>query len=263
MRKNLFLAYIRDLLTNPSMYFSIIIVAGLLIFSCNWEISIANWNSGIALFINHGFIKMVCYIVACFPLIGSFCDEYKNQYIRSIVTRLCIKKYTFSKYWACFISAFLVLFIGIFLGMTVMGIVNGVPIKHPTEDSGSIISFVELEQTGIPILMFIVRLLIYSLFGAFYACIGLTISVLIPNKFLTFTVPFVISFVLEEIGWYVKDLMPRCFNLFHLDAGEKIFLEQNVIINIVYSVAFSIFISYLVYIIFNKLVEKRVSCELN
>lgn len=260
MGKHLFSAYIKETFTSIRLYAGAVIVSLIVFFVFYGEYfeGFADLNNATGLFLTISFMRIIAYTPACLPIIAGFCDDCKHQYIRSIVARSGVKRYTAAKFASGFISAFLVVFLGMMIAMSILSI------NHPVAGinaGGELAPYSQFELMGVPALTFIVRDFIFALYGAMYASAGFVIASLIPNKFLTFAVPPVLCFICEETGYALN--LPPYINLYNLDVAITIFRDRGWLFNFLYTVFFALVIAFALYIIFDKLVEKRVRCELN
>lgn len=259
MKRHIFRAYMKEIFITPGLYAGIAIVAAIVIFVCTVETRGGFLTTQISLFLGLSAMKTVALLPACLPIISGFCDDCKHQYLRLIVSRSGVRKFTIAKFTAGFISAFLVLAGGITLAMLILSF------KFPLSDApipGNIYyGYYEFLPMGMPAMIVITLGGIYATYGAFYASVGLLTAAYMPNKFLVFATPFAVGFAFEELSYGFQ--LPAFISFYNLDVGVKIFEEASLTFNIVYTVAVALVFTVLLYFVFHKIVEKRVRCEID
>lgn len=255
-------SYFKEMFLTPGLYISILLVVVLTLFSCKYEGHGGTVNDCIALFVSGNFTKTVACIPAALPVIVTFCDDCKHQYLRPIVTRCGVKKYTRAKFLASCVSSYLVLAIGIIIAMLILSIYTPITCD-PTFSEFGYGPYAAFETMGLPALTFITRACIFSAYAAVYTLVGLVVAALIPNKFLVFAVPFASSFLFQEMSFPLYGVIPDCFNIASLQLGIEIFEGKGMLFNAVYSILIPVIIASALYLLFNYLVEKRVRCELD
>ncbi len=146
-------------------------------------------------------------IFCALPFADSFCEDFNSGYIRSMVSRVGIKKYAFTKCFSVALSG----------GMVMAGIIAvtilycGILADSP--DTPEAIAFMRnsiwmrsgiiFVMNGVPYLL--LRILFGFLFGCVWSLIGLLTSSILTNKYVTYIAPFVLYqllwFVLSETMW--------------------------------------------------------------
>ena len=132
---------------------------------------------------------------AIFPLIPyatSFVDDLQSGYIRSILMRTGIRRYSRMRILSVALSGGLTIFLPFFMIFAIITII-GVP---TTTDNVSEV-FLDLiwspyVTVGGGILVMAAKLLLAFLFGAVWALFGLLISTIVSNRYVTIIAPFVI-----------------------------------------------------------------------
>ena len=142
------------------------------------------------------FFRMIVLILAALPFSTSFCDDWENRYIRSIIIRVGTKKYALSKFICCFIGALLA---GT-LGLLLLVLITLPFVGHLVPAQNSLImANASAESTGINWILsqhqyalWILAISFYkSLEGCVFAELGLVVSVKMTNSFLTLSMPVI------------------------------------------------------------------------
>ncbi len=269
MKKHIISLYIKEVFITPGLYIAILAVAALTFFSCTYEANGGYLNMTVQAFVIEGnFTKNIYSVVAVLPMIATFCDDCKHQYLRPIVARCGVRKYAFAKFIASALSAYLVVAGGILLATGIMATYTpitesaDIPAEYSTIGIGP---FKEFETMGLPALTFITQSLIFSAYAAVYALMGLVIAAFIQNKFLTYASPFALSFIIAEIGYHATYAynFPKYLNILYLQGARELFEQKSMLFNAVYDLMFAVIIAAVLYFIFRYAVEKRVKCEIS
>ena len=261
MKKRLFPQYIKEIFSSPKFYISVLIITAIALLgnaTNNQKGSLCEFAASSPGF---GFFRIVAYVPACLPFITSFCDDYTNRYVRAVVVRSGVRRYSLSKFAAAFLSAFISLFLGFALVLFILSF------KLPLFDvfnNQSFIVYGYFISHGMPVVYILIKVFIYSLWGATYAVMGLVVSAVIPNKFLTFATPYAACSILDEIGYGLR--LPHYLNTLHLGVGERVFGGSVTVpdglgmtlLNFGYTVLFAAVLCLLLYLAFDILVERRV-----
>ena len=132
---------------------------------------------------------------AIFPLIPyatSFVDDLQSGYIKSILMRTGIKRYSRMRMMSVALSGGLTIFLPFFMIFAIITII-GIP---TTSDNVSEV-FLNLiwspyVTVGGGILVMAAKLVLAFLFGAVWALFGLLMSTIVSNRYVTIIAPFVI-----------------------------------------------------------------------
>ncbi len=146
-------------------------------------------------------------IFCALPFADSFCEDFNSGYIRSVVSRTGVKKYALTRCLSVALSGGLVM-----AGIITVTIIHcGILADSP--DTPESISFMRnsiwmrsgiiFVMNGIPYLL--LRVLFGFLFGCVWSLIGLLISTVLTNKYVTYIAPFILYqmlwFLLNETMW--------------------------------------------------------------
>lgn len=129
-----------------------------------------------------------------FPFADSFCEDYNSGYFRFITTRVGIKSYSLQRCLTVSFTGGIVMAFMVFFALVVCAILANQPETFETAlfMSGSIWwrMGIILKYNGI--FLILCKTLLGFLFGCLWALVGLTVSTIIVNKYVTLIVPFVI-----------------------------------------------------------------------
>ncbi len=161
-------------------------------------------------------------IFCVLPFADSFCDDYSSGYGRFIAIRCGKKKYSLCRCFSVALS-------GGFVISTIMAATEVLCFllagQQETADSMSFLSasvwyklgLVSPENVGV---MCVLRIAVAFLFGALWALVGLCVSVIVPNKYVTLAAPF----VLYQFLWFVLSESP--FNPVYQFRGDSNFIPS-------------------------------------
>ncbi len=163
-------------------------------------------------------------VVFCvLPFAESFCEEYNSGYYHYITIRTGPKRYAAQR---CISSAL--------SGGIVMGVIMAATIAfclvfaHHGSVSLDDLSFMTntlwgrsgLLQVWNGNLVYLLRVFVAFLFGCVWALVGLAVSVLITNRYITLVVPF----VLYQFLWFLLGESP--FNPVYMFRGDSSFIPS-------------------------------------
>lgn len=133
-------------------------------------------------------------ILAVLPSATMFCDEYNAGYIKSILVRTSRKNYTLETVACALISGGLAVMLPSLLsGLFFMWIGEpNVAGKYDTYLSESIFAGIQYVFNGG--LVFVLYQVFAFIFGAVWACVGLSISSILPNRYVALAAPFALYF---------------------------------------------------------------------
>lgn len=141
------------------------------------------------------------------PYADSFCDDYNSGSIYNIVSRSGIKKYSLIRGITVFVSGGIVMAIILLVTILFCGLLSDLP------DTPETVQFMDKTiwvRSGIIYVMngnlyLFLRIVLGFLFGGLWSLVGLFISTLICNRYVTYIAPFVIYqfmwFVFDETKW--------------------------------------------------------------
>lgn len=261
-KKRLLSLYLAEIIKSPLLYIS----AGIILAVLSLEGFIIVPKGGtlydVVRAMSYDFTTKVTYIAACLPFILSVCDDCTNQYIRAIVVRSGVRKYSSSKFCAGVISAFAALFLGMFSFAVISSFKT--LLYDPRIEIQSSYAFGFFDTIGLYWIPVIFACIIFAAYGAMYACFGMLIAAAVPNKFAAAITPILLAFFVDEMCWYFA--IPQGLNFTELATGTILFNGESLAgaaLNFIYPIFVTLVIEFGVYIIFDKLIELRVNCEIN
>lgn len=142
-------------------------------------------------------------IFCVFPFADSFCEDYISGYYNSITLRVGGKRYAASRCLSVAVSGAIAMSFIMLSAILLCCIFAG---QIETTDS---IAFMTSKIWGNPnfalfgsgIMLYACRVLLFALFGALWALVGLLTSTIITNKYTTVILPF-IAF---QVSWFILD----------------------------------------------------------
>lgn len=149
------------------------------------------------------FAALFCVI----PFADSFCEDYNSGYINPIVQRIGVKRYAWQKCLSTALSG------GILMGLVVLSVLLFCFFAADAPDNAETVRFLSqslwgrqnllLRWSGLGFLA--LRVLFAFLFGTLWASVGLCISTMVVNRYVTFIAPFVIYqslwFLISDGPW--------------------------------------------------------------
>lgn len=204
----------------------------------------------IDLMINLSMFKKIIVFFAAVPFVTAFYEDYSSKYINSVVLRSGENKYIISNIICCVTSGFSAVFFGIAAFFMMLSFFYP---SQPYETIG-IYSGVALNH---PMLYVLIIASIFSLYASIWTAAGLTLSSLIPNKYIALGSPLILGYILEEL----TDRFPVYFNLYKLSHAYEVF-ENSVILNYLYTIAVFLFVITVSGCIFSYVVKRRIRNEM-
>lgn len=184
-----------------------------------------------------------------YPFADSFCKEYTSKYAYFIVRRIGIKKYSHKKSISVFLS-----------GAIVMTAIVGITIyiclltanQPDTEITAQFMQRTIWAELGVLVnrqeLLIGMKLILAFLFGGLWALIGLVISILIPNQYITLIAPF----VLYQFLWFT--LEGKAVNPVYMLRGDS-----NYIPSFAFAILWQLMLITVCYLVACIGIRKRVS----
>lgn len=161
-------------------------------------------------------------IFCVLPFAESFCEDLNSGYISSITTRIGVKKYAKKRCISVALSGGIVSAAIMLVTILICVIGAGQP---DTEETVSFMSNTPWAKMGIILtahgaVLYTLRVFTAFLFGMLWALVGLAVSVVIPNRYVTLIMPFVIYQVL----WFL--LEETAFNPVYMFRGDSNFIPS-------------------------------------
>lgn len=174
------------------------------------------------------------FIVTIIPYAGAFCDDYNSGFLIPFMGRTTGMGYAVGTASACGVSAFLCTFLGQVICLLFYNIF--IPLNNHSQYTYSDYSLVEAGRYILFLLCFIV---LYSLRAAFFALVSLLVSTFVKNKYIIFSIPLIMYFLLMKFGYGVLNL-PGYLNVLGIYFGFT-FGEDNEVISVLYAMSFTVF----------------------
>lgn len=181
-------------------------------------------------------------IFCVIPFAGSFCEDYNSGYINFTILRTGVSKYAFQRCTTVLLSG------GILMSSVVSATIAVCAVLANAPDTEETIAFMRhtiWAREGVilmchGLIFSILKILLAFLFGAVWAGVGLVISVLSANSYVTYICPFVIY----QILWFA--LEGSAFNPEYYLRGDADFIPsfgfaviyQSILIAICFLVSF-------------------------
>lgn len=146
--------------------------------------------------------KKLLAVFAAVPFCASFCSDWNCQYIKPVIVRCGLKRYTISKVAACFLSAFATVFLGLCLFILLFLTKQPLYPDQPASEF-ALPPFGSLVKSPIPALYILAEVCVLSMACALWAVVGLAISAYIPNRFVAIATPLIASYLLERLTGYL------------------------------------------------------------
>lgn len=159
-------------------------------------------------------------LAATFAYSSSFCFDLNTRMSNFIVIRTSTGKYAISKYISASLSGGISVCLGVFLFLIFLN--TNVPIKIINTGEYLLPAFKQLLIANNIKLYFLCVFLVIFMNGAFWSCLGMSISSFLPNKYIAYTSPFITAFVFIELVVSLK--LPPWLNIVsigicHFDFG--------------------------------------------
>lgn len=156
------------------------------------------------------------------PYAWSFCDDYNSGYLKGITARIGAKKYSLQRCLVVMLSGGL-LMAAIFL--IVHLVCAGLANLPETEETAAFLSRTIWARMNLlfaanGLVLSALRVLLAFLFGSVWALAGLTVSVFLPNRYVTLIAPFVVY----QILWLL--LEGNAFNPVYQLRGDSNYLPS-------------------------------------
>ncbi|HOV40392.1 MAG TPA: hypothetical protein PLM59_01245 [Oscillospiraceae bacterium] len=190
-------------------------------------------------------------VLAVLPATTLFCEDYNSGYIKSILLRANKKKYNFETLACSSIAGGLAVFLPSLIS-SLFFIIIGKP--HLADDFSSNIFdesfFAPIQFIWGGGLVVAILLILAFIFGAVWSNIGLCISAVITNRYVTLAAPFAVYFASHL-------LLYRLNGLLFLSPVNMLMPIADFLPNIIYPFAYQGILLLVTFIIFPKFTERR------
>ncbi len=243
-------AYFYKALHSPNLYIGFAGVIMLCLLSLN------GWHNGIDVMTDmnllieiEGYRKVFVILAAC-PFAANFSEEWNKSVTLQYVTRKNVRRYAAANVVICYISAFIVVFVGLTLFAVSLSIFKDFynPITIPMKPYGEFI------YMGIPFLTTVSQNFVYASSCAMWAVMGQMLSAFFPSKYIAICSPFVFCYVIERLTFNFPDML----NLYYISVS---YLNMNAVPALLYGNILFMAIAVICAVIFISTVEKRVHNE--
>ncbi len=238
--------------TNWRIY---VCIAGIILicFCIKWDSSMRGALWAIEQITGISNISYLMAIVAAFPTICCFCDDWLGHYTFPAVSRSGKNTYLHAKILTAYFTSFFITFIGIMIyEFAELLWLN--PEQEANVSSEQL--YYDILQLS-PVLFIMVRVMLYSTVIALQSLMGLMISAILPNRFVAVLSPVVMYICFENI----TDILPKNFNISTIEGGWKV-LEAGSAGNIIFSLCMILFYAVIIASIFCKIAGGRIKNEI-
>lgn len=151
-------------------------------------------------------ISQLFSLTATFAYSASFCVDWQSRFDYLLIARSKKNMYLLSKCLATVIAGGMSVALGALLYMGALCMIQPeiLPPESLIEMQFSWQAFGDLLVQGKAGLFFGAYLLIIFLQAAFFACLGLTASAYLPNKYVAYIVPFILGFFMNQAANILK-----------------------------------------------------------
>lgn len=166
--------------------------------------------------------------VATLPYGYKFIDEYNSNFFRFSLSRSSYKKYALSKTVAVVVSAFLAVFLGLVLCVSLFSIIAK-PIDINDVEYVQLYDALRQGRTyggllDINVYLYILTYIFFmSLFASLWPVLGMISSTYIKNRYVSLVMPFIVFFLSWQVGNRLISFVPqlaRFFTLANVYYGE-------------------------------------------
>lgn len=254
-------AYIKRILTSKVFYLSILCVVFVMCSGINFRNLPYGVLAQLESTLDLGSYRKMILLFSSMPFVSFYAAESGTNMDRQIISRSSLKSYLNSHICLCFLTAFFVSFLGMFLSALILSV------KYPLYVEGSYVIYGLTEQHPIQQLsqssdtfmaFFLLKGIIYSFSMGIWALSGIAISAIINNTFVATVSPLVFSYVLEFFTIDSK-IFP---DLWHLSLCYTV-VSENLWISIGYIVGVFFVVGLLFSIVFRIFVTRRVHNEIH
>ncbi len=203
-------SYIFKLLHSPYLYAAMAGILGLCLFFANAELGGQKGLNGmdvcvdISLLLQYNGYQRFFMVLGAIPFAANFADEWGSKAIINCVTRKGAFDYAVSNVVVCFISTLVTIFVPLIifaaLDCTTKVAYNDINPPDPT-------AYGVFQAMGLPFLTIVFLILTYSLSGAMWSVMGMTLSAFFPSKYIAIGSPFIFCNVLERLTDYNPPLL--------------------------------------------------------
>ncbi|UUX34343.1 hypothetical protein [Fundicoccus culcitae] len=242
------------LLTKWSLI-SLVLASAIFIFTMYTSINEQGIIYLVEIFIGLSYTKKLFIVAITIPLARLYVDDVNNKYLNYVINRTSIKRYSLNKVLVSFLGAF-ILSIGSFGIVVFIFSLIGLPIYSRIDllRLNQYSYYVDLIENGHTIFILFIYVWNYSLSVAFWNTTGLLFSSYLPNNFIPYISPFVISYYVEEFA--LK--LPNMISIYSLGRSSLAFPNQPIWVNQLYVTAFFLVLTGTVGYLFYRQIKRKV-----
>ena len=248
---------------NKRFLFSILCVTAVCIFSSSYYIFYEG-KMGHTTVINILFMLfatsmdvIILSVFAAFPAVTSFCSDWNCQYIRCYISRSGTKSYIKGRIFSCFTTTFLTVFCGLILFVIILAFLF--PVANMEWDINANVYAVSHKLILIsPWLYIVYHIFIISLATATWGMIGLSISAVLPNRFIALLSPFICCYIVTT----VTRGLPIYLNFYSINSLDDVLKQESPVLNLIYIIGLYTVIMLIFSLIFSRIVKRRVGNEI-
>ncbi|MGO4929323.1 hypothetical protein ACTQ5J_12100 [Fundicoccus sp. Sow4_F4] len=209
----------------------------------------------VEMFIGLSHAKKLFIVAITIPLARLYVDDVNHRHLVYVLNRTSILKYVSSKMLMSFLGAF-VLSLGAFVVVMCLLLLMRIPMLTNIDQIRLIQEgfYPELIEAGRTLFVVFTYAWNYSLSVAFWNTTGLLFSSYIPNNFIPYISPFVISYYVETFSLQ----LPTGVNIYKLGRSHQVFHEQSIWLNQLYITAVFLVLTSLVGYLFYRQVRRKV-----
>lgn len=190
------------------------------------------------------------------PSAMSFVEDLHSNFIRSLIVREGIIKYSLSKIISAILSSTAAVFISLSLFIILLSFKIPLVIKGVNNYNFYVeyTAFGQLIDAGHYIIYFFMQILLVAIVCSIFSLVALVVTTYIPNKFLGIAAPIIVFFLLKVSGEAIK--LPLFLQTSLILKGNKLMPSDN--IYLIYILGFFLVVNTLLGILFYKGVKRNV-----
>ena len=202
----------RRAIFSKNFCFAILMTLAVLLGVC-WG-DIKSPATSIVYFVNYGIsvgdAVSLFIVIPTFVYASSFVVDKKTGFFPFQRARVSLKNYSFSKFFATGVSGGLALVGGLLVFLVVLKIMGHdfFPTDVEISSNFSDVVFSDLLIGKFQPLYFLAFGFIFFMQGFFWACLGLAVSSVFTEVYITFAAPFVLQFLILQLFWAFPGLPP-------------------------------------------------------
>ncbi len=229
-----------------------VIAAAAMCCLCAWDYMDRGANPVylVDIMLNLGMLKKVLVFFAAVPFVTVYCQDFNSGYIHSLVVRSNARKYAWSDVLVCALSGFSAVFFGILVFFAVLSFFYPVQPYETPDVYGSI-------AWNSPVLYAGILSFVFALYAAMWTVVGLTLSALLPDKYVALGSPLILGYVFEEL----TAGLPAFLNLYSLSHNAAVF-GQSPLLNFLYTLSIFVLVMAVSGWMFSRVVKRRSQNEM-